>query len=249
MEGSFGTTLNGIKIIDMIRKEDLKKMLYLDVETSCITESLEILRQENPRLASLWTRRCKYYRTYPEYQELSDDEIFLQKASLEPEFARVVCVSFGVFSDSDSDYRMMSFYGSDEKEILTKTNKILNNAHIKSWKLCGHNIKGFDVPCLGKRMLFNDIEPSPNIQVWDKKPWEIPFLDTSEIFSFGSWVQQKYLSLDLLSCSMGIASPKDDMDGSQVNSAYWEGRIKEISEYCEKDVRTVISVLEKIAYR
>jgi hypothetical protein len=97
---------------------------------------------------------------------------------------------------------------------------------------------------VGKRMIYNGIELPGNLKVWDKKPWEIPFLDTSEIFAFGSWSQQKYLSLDLLSCSMGVESPKEDIDGSQVHSTFWvEKDFERIKVYCEKDVETVIQVL------
>jgi predicted PolB exonuclease-like 3'-5' exonuclease len=131
---------------------------------------------------------------------------------------------------------------------LNKSNKVFNNAIVKGWKLCGHNIKAFDVPCLGKRMLYNGISPSSNIMVGDKKPWEIPFVDTSELFSFGSWSMQKSLSLDLLACSLGVDSPKDDISGKEVTKAYWNGEEERIKEYCEKDVNTVIEILKKTSY-
>ena len=133
-------------------------------------------------------------------------------------------------------------------EILNKTNKILNNAHSKGWKLCGHNIKGFDIACLGKRMLYNGITPSQNIQVWDKKPWEMPFLDTAEIFSFGNWMGQKYLGLDLLACSLNVRSPKEDIKGSDVSRVFWIDKdFHKIKEYCERDVETVMLIMDKIS--
>ncbi|NDH32753.1 MAG: hypothetical protein EBX68_06860 [Betaproteobacteria bacterium] len=161
---------------------DLKfKLLYFDVETASFEPSLEDLETKNPRLASLWSKRSIYYRSaYPELSEASDAEIYSQKAALEPEFCRVVCVSFGMMEDN-TEVRKVSFYGEDEVDILNKTNKIFKNSIAKNWKLCGHNIKGFDVPCLGKRMLYNGISPSSNIQMWDKKPWETPLVDTRSI--------------------------------------------------------------------
>jgi hypothetical protein len=52
------------------------------------------------------------------------------------------------------------------------------------------------------------------------------------------------LSLDLLSCSLGVESPKEDIDGSQVHFTFWEEKdIEKIKIYCEKDVETVIKVL------
>lgn len=231
------------KKITMISLPILKNCLFFDVETAGWCPDLGCLREENPRLAKLWERRVKYYRSYPEFQNSTSDEIYLQKAGLEPEYSRIVCISFGTINE-DETTRFISFYGEDEIDILTKAKKVLSNSMTKGMKLAGHNIKGFDVPCVGKRMIYNGIELPGNLKVWDKKPWEIPFLDTSEIFAFGSWSQQKYLSLDLLSCSMGVESPKEDIDGSQVHSTFWvEKDFERIKVYCEKDVETVIQVL------
>lgn len=236
----------------MISKEILKNCLYFDVETSGCAPDYETLQQENPRLAKLFTRRYKYYQGIPEFQNQTIDEVFISKAGLEPEYAKVVCVSFGtIYTDADGSeaQRLISFYGQDERDILEKANKVFNNASAKGMKLCGHNIKGFDVPCLGKRMIYNSLDPTKILSIWDKKPWEVPYLDTSEIFAFGSWSQQKYLSLDLLACSLGIESPKEDIDGSQVHKTFWiDGDYEKIKIYCEKDVETVMNVLDKVSH-
>lgn len=234
----------------MISRRVLENCLFLDVETATGFKDFESLEEENPRLASLWSRRAKYYRTaYEEMHGLNDSQIYKEKATLEPEFSRIVCVSFGVLQEN-GQIRMTSFYGGDESDILQKSAKVFGNAVVKGMKLAGHNIKGFDVPCLGKRMIYTDpsMDLPGNLVIWDKKPWEIPFLDTSEIFAFGSWSQQKYLSLDLLSCSLGIQSPKEDMDGSKVSDHFWSGGdLETIKEYCERDVKTVIDLLLKVA--
>ena len=231
----------------MIKKTDIKNILYFDVETAGGCKNYESLLEENPRLAKLWERRAKYFRSNtPGMEGLTDSEIYLQKAGLEPEFGRVVCVSFGVWDDQENP-RMTSFYGENEIEILEKTTKVLTNAVSKGMKICGHNIKMFDIPFLGKKIIFNGLDVPSNLQMWDKKPWEIPVLDTAEFFSFGSW-SQKFLGLDLLACSLGIESPKDDIDGSQVHGSFWEDKeVERIKEYCEKDVITVMSILKKVS--
>jgi DNA polymerase elongation subunit (family B) len=230
----------------MIKKDDINKILYFDVETAGGYRTHEDLVLENPRLAKLWERRAKYFRSNtPGMEDLADAEIYSQKAGLEPEFGRVVCVSFGVWENETK--RMTSFYGEDEFEILEKTAKVLNNASSKGMKICGHNIKMFDVPFLGKKMIFKGIDVPMSLQLWDKKPWEVPILDTAEFFSFGSW-SHKFLGLDLLACSLGIESPKDDIDGSQVHGTFWDEKDHErIKEYCEKDVVTVMDVLKKVS--
>lgn len=233
----------------MFTKESIYKYLYFDVETAALYKDLETLHDENHRLWELWKKREAYYLgAYPLLAKEDPGFIYKQKAGLEPEFSRVVCVSFGSFTES-GEVRFASFYGDDEHDILTKTAKVLNNAAAKNWKLCGHNIKGFDVPCLGKRMIYNGINPPANIRIWDKKPWDIPYVDTSDVFAFGSWTHQKYLSLDLLSCSLGVDSPKQLMDGSKVNDAYWiEKDYENIKKYCEMDVSTVMEVMLKVCF-
>lgn len=233
----------------MFATENIQKFLYFDVETVCQYPDYESLLENNERLAKLWEKRAKYYRgAFPELQDATTYEVYLQKGALEPEFSRIVCVSFGSFTE-EGEKKFASFCGDDEVDILKKSSKVFNNAIVKGWKLCGHNIKGFDVPCLGKRMIYNSINPSPNLQVWDKKPWDVPFIDTSDIFAFGSWVQQKYLSLDLLACSMNIESPKLDLDGSRVHNTFWiDQDFERIKTYCEADVRTVMDVLQAVCF-
>lgn len=231
----------------MIKKEELKNLLYFDVETAGYYASYEDLERENPRLAKLWEKRCKYFKSnVPELENLTPSEIYLQKAGLEPEFGRVVCISFGVWDDLGG-HRMISFHGSDELEILEKGYKVLVNSTAKGMKLCGHNIKMFDIPFLGKKFLFNGMEVPPPLKIWNKKPWELSLLDTAEFFSFGSF-SQKFLGLDLLACSLGIESPKEDIDGSQVHPTFWEkGDSQRIKEYCERDVITVMDILDKVS--
>ena len=98
-------------------------------------------------------------------------------------------------------------------------------------------------------MLYNGINPPSIIKVWDKKPWDMPFMDTSEIFAFGSWTHQKSVSLDLLSCSLNLTSPKEDMDGSMVSDYFWNKcDYDSIKRYCEMDVDTVMSIMSKICF-
>jgi predicted PolB exonuclease-like 3'-5' exonuclease len=43
-----------------------------------------------------------------------------------------------------------------------------------------------------------------------------------------------------------IGSPKDNMNGSEVHSYYWNGNLEDIKKYCESDVRASIEVSKKI---
>lgn len=63
-----------------------------------------------------------------------------------------------------------------------------------------------------------------------------------DMWRFGDY--KNYTSLSLLSAALGIDTPKDDIDGSQVGKVYWEEKnVKRISVYCQKDVLAVIQVM------
>jgi len=50
--------------------------------------------------------------------------------------------------------------------------------------------------------------------------------------------------LSLLAHTLGIQTPKDDIDGSMVWEVYWkEKNIQRIVTYCQKDVITVAQIL------
>jgi DNA polymerase elongation subunit (family B) len=232
----------------MIRKSELHKLLYFDLETISQFSSLEDLKEYNPRLYGCWKKREDYYRkSYPDLKDLTSNEIYMEKSPLEAEFGRIVCASFAVLEDN-GEKRFMSFCSDKEIEILESCKKILINTEHKGFRMCGHNVKSFDVPYLGKRMIYNKITPPTSLMVSNKKPWEINILDTTELFSFGNYMQGRYLGLELLTCSLGVESPKVEMEGAKVNYTYWtEKDLDKIKKYCELDVDSVIEVLASVS--
>ena len=110
--------------------------------------------------------------------------------------------------------------------------------------LCGHNIKEFDVPYICRRSLVHGIKLPKIIDIAGKKPWEVPHLDTMQLWKFGDY--KNFTSLRLLAAVFGIPTPKDDIDGSEVGKVYWdENDLQRIVKYCQKDVFTVAQLLLK----
>ena len=94
-------------------------------------------------------------------------------------------------------------------------------------------------------MIINGISLPRILNLFGKKPWEIPHLDTLELWKFGDY--KHYTSLKLLTTILNIPSPKDDIDGSQVKGVYYkEQDINRIVVYCEKDTIAVAQVLLKL---
>ena len=91
-------------------------------------------------------------------------------------------------------------------------------------------------------MIINNLAIPSMLNIAGKKPWEIPHLDTMELWKFGDF--KSYTSLNLLAHTLGIPTPKDDIDGSMVWEVYWkEKNLSRIVTYCQKDVITVAQVL------
>ena len=111
-------------------------------------------------------------------------------------------------------------------------------------KLCAHNGKEFDFPYIARRLLINGMELPPVLNVGGRKPWEVPFADTMELWKFGDY--KHYCSLELLTAVLGIPTPKDDIDGSMVADVYYkDGNPARIVEYCEKDVLSVARLMQR----
>jgi predicted PolB exonuclease-like 3'-5' exonuclease len=90
-------------------------------------------------------------------------------------------------------------------------------------------------------MVINGINLPYKLDLFGKKPWEVPHLDTMELWKFGDY--KHYTSLKLLSHILGIPSPKEDMDGSMVKDVFYkENDIDRIIAYCELDVVTTAQV-------
>ena len=112
----------------------------------------------------------------------------------------------------------------------------------KQHLLCAHNGKEFDFPYIARRMIVHQIELPEKLNLFGKKPWEISHLDTMEMWKFGDY--KHYTSLKLLTSILGVPSPKDDIDGSEVASVYYkEKNLNRIVTYCEKDTIAVAQLL------
>ena len=220
----------------MLENINISKVLFLDVETVPLVYKYTDL-DENVR--KLWDTKFRY-------QQTETQETQYQKAGVYAEFAKVVCISVGFFNDKT--FRIKSYFGSDEKQLLQDFS-ILLNEHFskKDYLLCAHNGKEFDFPFLCRRMLINGLKLPKILNIAGKKPWEVNHLDTMELWKFGDY--KNYTSLNLLANIFNIPTPKDDIAGSDVARVFWEDNdLDRIATYCQKDVITVDDAEKFINY-
>ena len=225
-------------------KSDLQKIMFLDIETVPQTSDYSELSSE---LAHIWEDKYSLLqKRMPEKyrDETTAAEAFNSSAGIYSEFGKIVCISVGFvhFQGVEMHFRTKSFSGDDERLLLIEfTHLIAKFCTTKEHTLCGHNIKEFDIPYICRRMLINGLTLPTIFQIAGKKPWEISFIDTLELWKFGDY--KNYSSLKLLTAVFGIPTPKDDIDGSQVASVYYnEKNLKRIAIYCQKDVLATAQV-------
>ncbi len=224
----------------MISKLNLENILFLDIETVPETENfsdLDATKQE------LWEAKSRYQRK----DEFSPEE-FYKRAGIWAEFGKIVCISVGYFSNASSNprqFRVTSFYGDEIKILKDFKNLLISHFSQAKHLLCAHNGKEFDFPYIARRMIIHNIELPYKLNLFGKKPWEVPHLDTLELWKFGDY--KTYTSLKLLTNVLGIPSPKDDIDGSEVYSVYYkDNNIDRIITYCEKDTIAVAQILLRL---
>ena len=218
-------------------KTNLKNILFLDIET---VPEFENWNDVSTDLQELFDKKTSYQRK----DEITAED-FYDRAGIWAEFGKIICVSVGYFVEKEKQkqLRITSFFGDDEHKILVDFKELLDiHFNGQNHVLCAHNGKEFDFPFIARRRIVHQIDLPKKLNLFGKKPWEIPHLDTMELWKFGDY--KHYSSLKLLTSILGIPSPKDDIDGSEVASVYYkEKNLDRIVKYCEKDTIAVAQLL------
>ena len=223
----------------MIDKIKLDNILFLDIET---VPEMEHFSELDTDFQELFAHKTQYQRK----DEVSPEE-FYERAGIWAEFGKVICISVGYFTQKSGErqFRVTTFQGDEERLLLDFSNLINNHFNLPQHVMCGHNVKEFDFPYIARRMLIHGIKIPAKLNLMGKKPWEVPHLDTLELWKFGDY--KHFTSLKLLTKVLGVPSPKDDIDGSEVAKVFYiENDIDRIITYCEKDVVAVAQVFLRL---
>lgn len=218
----------------MLHNLQIEKILFLDIETVPMVPAYDMLPEQ---FKKLWDRKAQYLARS---EEDTADKLF-ERAGIYAEFGKIICISVGYVYNRD--FRIKSFYGDDELELLKEFSGLLEKYYNhRDHLLCAHNGKEFDFPYIARRMLINGLKLPGILNIAGKKPWEIAHLDTMELWKFGDF--KNYTSLELLAAVFGIPTPKDDIDGSMVAGVFYQEKdLDRIVEYCQRDTLTVAQLL------
>ena len=223
----------------MIHKLNLEHILFLDIETVPEEKAFSSLTEERKKL---WEDKSRYQR-----KEDFTAEEFYDRAGIWAEFGKIVCISVGFFKLKNDvrSFRITTFQGEEEKLLKDFSLLLESHFHKPHHLLCAHNGKEFDFPYIARRMIIHNIPLPLKLDLFGKKPWEVPHLDTLELWKFGDY--KHYTSLKLLTNVLGIPSPKQDIDGSEVRDVYYiDHQLGRIVSYCERDVLAIAQVVLKM---
>ena len=218
------------------RSVDLDTILFLDIETVSQYPNFSELTEDTQKL---WEKKSQ--RIIEEGKTAAD---CYPKAGIFAEFGKIVCISVGYIKtlDNTRTLRIKSFYGEDEKKLLTEFNALVSK-YFNTYEhyLCAHNGKEFDFPYIARRTLIHGLTIPSCLDTRGMKPWEVKHFDTLELWRFGDF--KNYTSLETLTHIFNIPSPKDDITGAQVGEVYWnEKDVKRIATYCQKDVVAIVQL-------
>ncbi len=223
----------------MLYNLNIEDVLFLDIET---VPQQPVYSDLPENFQKLWEHKSKFFRD----EEQTPADVY-ERAGIYAEFGRIVCISAGVIVQQSGErfYRVKSFYGDDEKVLLSSFNDMLNKFTAQPGKcLCAHNGQEFDYPYIARRTLINGLRLPKILDIAGMKPWDVKdkLMDTLQLWKFGDY--KNYTSLSLLCAAFDIPTPKDDIDGSQVAQVYYgEGDVDRIIRYCEKDTLAVANLL------
>ena len=220
----------------------ISNILFLDIETVPQAPVFDSLEEEWKKL---WSLKAAYL-VKPDSGDNASS--LYNRAGIYAEFGKIICISCGLITSQGGEKKLSlkSFYGDDEKKILIDFTSMINRWAADPGKyLCAHNGKEFDFPYICRRLIIHSL-PIPSIlSAIGKKPWELAFLDTMDMWKFGDY--KNFTSLNLLAHILGIPTPKDDIDGSMIYEVYWQQHdLQRIVTYCQKDVVTVAQVYLRI---
>lgn len=241
-------------------KKDLVNVMF-DIE--CVRGKLE--------LGDFYDDFDKAWRelSWRKYEGEIENNTFQEKAGLVPEFGMIVCI---VAMDSvskipvrfkmvlDDDVNRVNLLEA-EKVLLANFYKWLEDLqkeNKKGIRLIGHNIRKFDIPYVNVRTVKHGIKIHSAFKMYDVKPWDSELVDTMEVWKGGMYATTQASGLSNVCRILGVESPKgkgeEELEGSMVGDYFWDvtnekdfnGRINEICNYCERDVKANAEALNRM---
>jgi len=214
----------------------MMELFFFDIETAGNYPDYKTFQSNDFTGSSLFKKKHDKM-----WSDRDINQSYIENSGIISTYGKIVCISYG-FIENNGKIFIKSLVG-EEYDIINKFNKVLEKVQSKNFNVSGYRILYFDIPWFLHKCHKYSIDPVDIILSYNKKPWEMRITDISEDWK-GKFAWS--YSFDEVVYELGIQSPKDKMDGSDVHIKYWNGDIDDIREYCEKDILACIEVSNKM---
>ena len=197
--------------------------LFLDIET------IPVEKEKYELLENIYNQKKAVGKNPGTFEE------FLAGTGLDGAFGRIACISYAFNDDKPKTI------SGKESLILQKFWEVAKTADL----FIGFNILDFDLRLIYQRSVILGVRPTLDLNFARYR--SSPIFDVMREWS--KW-ESHNISLDTLAKALGLKSSKDGaINGSNVAKAYEEGRLKEIYDYCERDVELTRKIYNRLTFR
>lgn len=211
--------------------------LYLDIETLPANDDvLNQLRFLYDRKVEKWAKRKELDAETSANENGNGDNFdkYYKNTCFDGSFGRILCIAYAI----DNEEVDVICYQNDEKRMLEKFWGIAKDANL----FIGHNVLDFDLRFIYQRSIIHGVRPSRDLNFARYR--NNPIYDTMrEWTKWGGSVGLEHLAI-----ALGIPTPKEGIDGSQVFDFYKAGKIDDICEYCKRDVETTRAIYKRMVF-
>ena len=214
-------------------------ILFVDIETVTAEPTYD---QLSPVMQHAWQRKAQ---TLHRPEDISVADFYFERGGIYAEFGKIIVISVGFFhalEDDTTELRIKCISGDHEKALLENFKETVLKFDQKKLKLCAHNGKEFDFPYLCRRMLANGISLPPSLDLGGMRSWQVPHIDTMQLWKFGDY--KSYTSLELLAAVFDLEIDNTDaIDGSDINRVYHrENDLGKITRFCKRNIGLLAQV-------
>lgn len=197
--------------------------LFLDIET------LPADKEYHELLKEIHKKRIQ------DGKKEKDFEYFLSTTSFDGSFGRICCISYAINEEP------VKTLCDTEQEMLKSFWEIAKNIDL----FVGFNIIDFDMRFIYQRSIITGVKPTRELSFARYR--NNPMYDL--MYEWSKWNSSNKINLDSLAKALSLPSSKGGaIEGKDVAKAYENGRIKEICQYCEKDVELTRKIYQKMTF-
>lgn len=201
------------------------KKMYLDIET------IPADKDQHELIKNLHEKKTADKKTDKTVEDV------IAETSMSGAFGRIFCICYAI------DEEPVQTLCATEEEMLSKFWDLAKDIDL----FVGFNIIDFDLRFIWQRSIVHKIKPSLNLTFTRFSGH--PIYDIMYEWSHWSGGIGSRIGLDGLAQALGIPSSKGgEVTGRTVYKAYKAGKLKEICEYCVKDVDVTRQVYKRLIF-